>query len=62
MIAMPDTRGFLQRVCPRLWRGRGMGKMKGWRVSPPPGEKRDGIQVNEVGGSIRTNQRNGKHL
>lgn len=39
-----------------------MGKMKGWRVSPPPGEKRDGIQVNEVGGSIRTNQRNGKHL
>ena len=62
VIAMPDTREFLQRVCPSLWRGRGMGKMKGWRASPPPGEKRDRIQVNEVGGSMWTNQRSGKHL
>lgn len=29
-----------------------MGKMKGWLASPPPGEKRDRIQVNEVGGSM----------
>lgn len=29
-----------------------MGKVQGWHASPPPGEKRDRIQVNEVGGSM----------
>ena len=52
-IAMPDTRGFLQReFVPDCGEEEEWGKMKGWHTSPPPGEKRDRIQVNEVGGSM----------
>lgn len=40
VIAMSDTREFLQRVCPSLWRGRGMCWWRAGVFLPPWGEER----------------------
>lgn len=61
VITYLTQENFSREFVPACGEEEGMGKMKGWCVSPPLG-RRDGIQVNEVGGSMWTNQRSGKHL